>query len=78
MAVTLSRRIRRIGLLPTTYKEIKEDVLGHDEGGAEVILHKTKKVPVRHHSRMSNDTRQTIVSNLRTEAAARRAAAKKK
>lgn len=77
MAVSLARRIRRIGLLPTTYKETKEEVLSHDESGAEVILHLTKKIPVRHHSRMSNDTRQTIVDNLRAAAKAKRAALKK-
>jgi hypothetical protein len=72
MPVTLARRIRRIGLLPTTYKETKETVLRVNEDGEEITITHTKKIPVRHHSRMSNDTRAEITSKLRAEAKAKR------
>ncbi len=77
MPVSLGRRIRRIGLLPTTYKVIKESRLGHDETGAEteVIVH--KKIPQRHLERLSEDTRAGIEAALRAEAKAKRLAARK-
>jgi hypothetical protein len=72
MTTTLSRRIRRIGLLPTTYKEIKETVLRRNDEGQEVEVVHTKKVPVRHHSRISNDDRQVAAERIRVEALQKR------
>lgn len=74
MTTTLARRIRRIGLLPTTYKTVKEEVLGKDEQGAEAIITHTKKIPVRHRERLSADTQQKMIDDMRAAAKAKRLA----
>jgi hypothetical protein len=77
MPTTLARRIRRIGLLPTTYRTVKEDVLGRDESGAEAPITKTKKVPVRHRDRdMTDEERGRIAGQFRAAAKAKRIAAR--
>lgn len=77
MPVSLSRRIRRIGILPTTYKEVKETVLSKNEEGVEVPTERVKKVPQRHFSRMSAASKADIAAALVAEAKAKRVAAKR-
>jgi hypothetical protein len=79
MPTTLARRIRRIGMLPTTYREVKEEVLGRDKSGAEAPAAKAKKIPVRHYDQdMTNEERQHTAARFRAEAKARRAASRAK
>ena len=76
MSTTLARRIRRIGALPTTYREVKEESLSHNDQGEETIVVKTKKIPVRHFSCMTNEDREARTAAIRSEAEARRLVAK--
>jgi hypothetical protein len=77
MPTTLARRIRRIGLLPTTYRTVKEDVLGRDESGAEAVVTKTKKIPVRRRDHdMAAEERQRLIGQFRAAAKAKRIAAR--
>ncbi len=81
MSASLSRRIRRIGLLPTTFKTVKETRLERNEEGAEVEVVHNKKVPLRQCARLSHDDRKQQEDRLRAEAKKRRAewkAARKK
>lgn len=68
MSTTLSRRIRRLGLLPTTYKTTKEDVLTKNDEGAEVVVTRSKRVAVRHHKRLSADDRAVMTNQLQSSA----------
>jgi len=73
MPTTLARRIRRIGLLPTTYRTVKTETLGRDPAGAETVVTHTKKVPTRHRDRdMTDEERGRLAALLRTEAKMRR------
>lgn len=74
MTTTLSRRIRRIGILPTTFKTSKEDRLVKDDAGNEVIQTTTKKTPIRHFERIANDVRAEMEAKLRAEAGVKRTA----
>ncbi len=76
MTTTLSRRIRRIGLLPTTFKTYKEERLTKKDDGSEEIVTITKKTPIRHSRSMSADERAAIADKFRTEARAARRAKK--
>jgi hypothetical protein len=63
MGTSLARRIRRIGLLSTTYHQVKETVLVKNDKGIEAAQEITKNVPERH--------RRTItIEELTTERAA--------
>lgn len=53
MSKTLARQIRRIGLLPTTYKESTEIVLTHAEDGTERATEIRKKTPIRHREELT-------------------------
>ncbi len=77
MPVSLARRIRRIGVLQTTYKEVKETVLAKNEEGVEVPTERVKKLPQRHFSRMSAASKAEIADKLRAAAKAKRMAAKR-
>lgn len=48
MSTSLARRIRRICLFPTTYREVKESVLVKNAEGKEVSQEITKRIPERH------------------------------
>jgi hypothetical protein len=48
MSTSLARRIRRICLVPTTYREVKESVLVKNAEGKEVSQEITKRIPERH------------------------------
>ena len=50
---TLARRIRRIGILPTTFKTVTEQRLSKDENGKEVSLSVEIKKPVRNRMNLS-------------------------
>jgi hypothetical protein len=67
MSTTLARRIRRIGLLPTTYKEVHQEQLVRNDEGKEVaktvVLHR----PKRHREDISAEARGILVSVLRAE-----------
>ena len=47
MGTSLARRIRRIGLLPTTYHQVKETILAKNDKGEAVEQEITKNVPQR-------------------------------
>lgn len=53
MSQTLARRIRRIGLLPTTFKETKETRLVKNAEGEEEEACIIKRKPVRHYQRLT-------------------------
>lgn len=72
MPTTLARRLRRIGLLPTTHKTVKEQVLVKNEAGEEEAETRNKKVLVRHHERLSEDTRRAIADRIRADVRAKR------
>lgn len=60
MSTTIARRIRRIGLLPTTFKEVPFTVLvsgpaAPDGTRTEVEEKRIKKVPIRHRETLSED-----------------------
>jgi hypothetical protein len=52
-STTLARRIRRIGILPTTYKTVEEQRLTKDENGKEVSLSVEIRKPVRNRMNLS-------------------------
>lgn len=56
MSTTLSRRLRRIGILPTTFNETQEQRLVTEivEGKKQQVTKTiTKRTPVRHHETLS-------------------------
>ena len=73
-STTLARRIRRIGILPTTYKTVTEQRLSKDENGKEVSLSVEIRKPVRNHMNLSLEAlkheREALIAEAR---AARRA-----
>lgn len=65
MATTLSRRIRRIGILPTTFIESTETRLVN-EGGKEVEKEFKLKRPVRHRENLDEATRARFEQDIRS------------
>jgi hypothetical protein len=53
MSTSLARRIRRICLLPTTYRAVKESVLVKNAEGKDVSQEIIKRIPERHFSTMT-------------------------
>ena len=53
MSTTTKRRLRRIGLLPTSFKIVKELVLERNDKGIEIEVTKEKSIPVRHREQLS-------------------------
>lgn len=53
MSTTLARRVRRIGLLPTTYRESVEERLTYNEDGTESAKRVVVKTPERHRAKLS-------------------------
>lgn len=76
MATTLARRIRRIGLLPTTYNDVPYTVLVKTPEGAEVTEQRTRKVPVRHSEQLTEQRIAAKTENLQAFARASRRARK--
>ena len=76
MSGTLARRIRRIGLLPTTYRESIEERLTHNEDGTESAKRVVVKTPERHRAELSleqlHEMRGLIVADWREKRKARR------
>ena len=69
---TLARRIRRIGILPTTYKTIVEQRLSKDEDGKKVSISAEIKKPVRNHMNLSLESLKLMREALIAEARAAR------
>ena len=67
---TLARRIRRIGLLPTTHKIVEEQRLYEDENGKEVSLTVGISKPVRNHQKLDLVTLKQMREALICEARA--------
>lgn len=71
MSTTLARRIRRIGLLPTTYRESVEERFTYNEDGTESVKHVVVKTPERHRAKLSLEEltrlRGLIVAKHRTK-----------
>lgn len=71
MSSTLARRLRRIGLLPTTFKEVKYTQLvrktGEDGAPHEVAEERTKKVPIRHSEALTTEERRIRALESLTE-----------
>lgn len=70
MATTLARRIRRIGILPSTYKELNTEYLEHNKEGAEVVVTRTKRIAEQHFEKLPKDVREQREQELRTTAKA--------
>ena len=73
---TLARRIRRIGILPTTHKTVVEQRLSKDENGKEVSLSVEIKKPVRNHEKLDLESLKLMREALIAEARAARRARK--
>jgi hypothetical protein len=73
---TLARRIRRIGILPTTYKTVEEQRLTKDENGKEVSLSIEIKKPVRNHEKLDFESLKLMREALIVTARAARRAKK--
>jgi len=72
MSTSLQRRIRRIGLLPTTFTEFKEEILiRHKNGGEEKVVNVIRK-PVRHCENLSPDVKDAIIADLKQKDVVRR------
>lgn len=69
MSATLARRIRRIGILPTTYTETKEQILVKDEQGNQIAQDRIKRTPQRNRVELSlaelTQTRLSIIETWR-------------
>ena len=76
MSTTLARRIRRIGILPTTYETVVEQRLTKDENGKEVSLSVEIKKPVRNHEKLDLEFLKLRREALITEARLARRARK--
>jgi hypothetical protein len=63
---TINRQIRRIGLLPTTFKEIPdgERKIKNAEGNF-VVEKVTKQVPIRHSKALTTEEREALVAELK-------------
>lgn len=72
MSNTLARRIRRIGLLPTTFTEVIEERAGKDESGALCIHKFTRKVLQRNAQELSASERELRAEDIRNEVRAKR------
>lgn len=77
MSTTLARRIRRIGLLPTTYRESVEERLTYNEDGTESAKRVAVKTPERHRAELSlkelTAKRTEIITKWRARRKARKA-----
>jgi hypothetical protein len=71
MGTSLARKIRRIGLEKTTYKETQEQVLTRDEQGKETIGTITKRTPERHRAELTleelTQKRAVMIQNWRAK-----------
>jgi hypothetical protein len=65
MSTTLARRIRRAGLLPTTYTETIEERLTTNAEGAEVVTATIHYKPVRKHENLSLAELRQRVADIR-------------
>jgi hypothetical protein len=76
MSTTLARRIRRIGILPTTFKTVTEQRLSKDENGKEVSISIEIKKPIRNHQKLSFESLKLMREALIVTARAARRARK--
>ena len=71
MGTSLARRIRRIGLLPTTYHQVKETILAKNDKGEAIAQEITKNVPERNRRTVIleefTDIRATMISEWRAK-----------
>jgi hypothetical protein len=67
MSTTLARRIRRIGIEPTTYTKTTETRLVKDENGRETSQEVTISKPMRHRESLTLDELKAHVSTIRAE-----------
>ena len=74
MSTTLARRIRRIGLLPTTYRESVEERLTYNEDGTESAKRVVVKTPERHRAELSLEELTAKRAEIVTKWRARRKA----
>ena len=76
MSGTLARRVRRIGLLPTAYRESVEERLTYNEDGTKSVKRVVVKTPERHRAKLSLEEftrlRGLIVADWREKRKARR------
>lgn len=76
MTTTLARRIRRIGILPTTFKVSTEERLVKQPDGTTAVATVERKTPIRHYEPMTESARELQERYLRQEAKFARAARK--
>jgi hypothetical protein len=71
MSKTLARKIRRIGILPSTYTEMTETRLVKDDKGKETTQQVTIHKPVRNREKLSIEElitkREALVSEWRMQ-----------
>lgn len=74
MSTTQARRIRRIGLLPTTFKEVKEERKVMKDGVEDRVETITKRIPIRHREPLAPEQVSALANQITLDARAKRKA----